>query len=465
MSAAMVTTMITGCGGSGDKKTTEVSEKTTEKKTEEKTTEKEKETKKETETETKKETETEKETKKETETKKGTDKEKKYAKADKKLVYWSMWSSSDPQAEAIQEAVDAYEEASGNTVKIEWKGRNIQKLIQDALDSKKPIDLFDGDYFRIAQSYAASCMDLTEMAEAANYEEHSIESLVKGIKEKAGSLKAIAYQPYTSGIFYNKAIFEEAGIQEEPETWEEFLNVCKRIKEAGYEPLALDDAYVLYNYGYHLARYIGEDAVKELCKNGGWAKSKEALKAAQDMVELIENEYFESGVPGAWPESENTIGYFESAMIVMASWLPNEVKKNTGKDIEWGMFNYPAVKGGKDKKTVINIGAQAFAIPKYSKNAQDAFDLIMTITTGEYDQKIALATNSIPADPTNEEWPKMLAPCKDAFETLTGVYEWNMGLEADADFSKMLKNSTLKLFEGKIDAEAFIKEVDASFSK
>ena len=267
MSAAMVATMFTGCGGGTD-----------DTKTSKDTTESTKDTKKET------DKETEKETKKET---KDEDTEKEYAKADGEIVYWSMWNSSDPQAEAIQEAIDAYEEASGNKVKVEWKGRDIQKLIQAALDSETNIDVFDEDYFRVAQNYAKSCLDLTDMAEEANYEEHSVEGLVEGMKSKAGSLKGIPYQPYTSGIFYNKAIFEEAGIEEEPETWEEFLDVCEKIKEAGYAPLALDDAYVLYNYGYHLARYIGEDAVKELSTEGGWADSKEALSAAEDMVNLI----------------------------------------------------------------------------------------------------------------------------------------------------------------------------------
>ena len=37
----------------------------------------------------------------------------------KTLVYWSMWTSGEPQAIVIQEAIDAYEEKSGNTVEID----------------------------------------------------------------------------------------------------------------------------------------------------------------------------------------------------------------------------------------------------------------------------------------------------------------------------------------------------------
>ena len=202
MSAAMIATMFTGCGGSSDDETTK--EKTTEAP----------------ETDEETEEETDKETEEETDDKDADSDNKEYAKADGDIIYWSMWNSTDPQAEAIQEAIDAYEEASGNTVKVEWKGRYIQKIIQAQLDAGEDIDLFDEDYYRIAQSYADSCLDLTDMAEAADYSSKSREVIVDAFVEEAGSLKGIPYQPYTSGIFYNKAIFEEAGIEEEPETRE-----------------------------------------------------------------------------------------------------------------------------------------------------------------------------------------------------------------------------------------------------
>ena len=447
MSALMMAAMFSGCGSSDADETTKGTTKAVE-------TEKEKTTEeKNTKTETDKETETDSDS---------DDEEKKYAKADGDLIYWSMWNSDDPQAKAIQKVIDAYEEASGNTVKVKWKGSDIKKTLQDQLDTGKGIDLFDEDYYRVARSYADSFLDLTDMAEEADYESKSRKVIVDALIEEAGSLKGIPYQSYTSGIFYNKAIFEEAGIEKEPKTWEEFLDICEKIKEAGYSPLALDDKYVLYNYGYHLARHIGQDKVKELCKKGGWKDSEEALKAAEDMAYLVEKGYIDGNKPGTYPASENTIGYNETAMIVMTSAVPNRIQKNTEAEIEWGMFNYPTVEDGKDKQTVANIGGRAFAISKDSKNAEAAFDLIMMITTGEYDQEIALASDSIPADPTNKEWPEIL-PCKKELEGLTGTYEGNMGLNTNSDFKNVLKDLLLELFEGKLSPKKFISEADASF--
>ena len=44
------------------------------------------------------------------------------------IVYWSMWEEDEPQADVIREAAEAYEEATGISVEIQWKGRGIRSL-------------------------------------------------------------------------------------------------------------------------------------------------------------------------------------------------------------------------------------------------------------------------------------------------------------------------------------------------
>lgn len=341
------------------------------------------------------------------------------ATSDITLTYWSMWNSTEPQAIAIQEAIDAYTAETGIKVEVQWNGRDTQQqTIQAALDSQTAIDLFDEDFQRVSTQYNKNCLNLEDMAAAVGYEDYAVAALSAAVRNWAGELIAIPYQPYTSGVFYNKAAFTAAGIEKEPETWDEFLEVCQKLKDAGYVPLVQDDAYVLYTYGFQLARYIGQDAVKELALNGGWSQSAEAKKAADDIANLVSQGYIDG--LDVYPKGENRIGFEEAAMVVNASWVPSEITNNTDCDLEWGMFNYPAVEGGKDSNTVANIGAQAFAIPSYSEHPQEAFDLITKITSGEFDAKMAMASNGIPADTRNEEWPEMLAGVRDAFNVQTG---------------------------------------------
>ena len=69
------------------------------------------------------------------------------------IVYWSMWEENEPQADVIKEAAEDYEAATGISVEIEWKGREIQSLIEPALDAGEQIDLFDDDYQRMVQEH------------------------------------------------------------------------------------------------------------------------------------------------------------------------------------------------------------------------------------------------------------------------------------------------------------------------
>ncbi len=381
----------------------------------------------------------------------------------KEIVYWSMWESTEPQAVAIQEVADAYEAKTGNTVTIEWKGRDISTFIQAALDAEEHIDVFDTAFNTIAKQFADDVLDLEDMAAAVGYDDYAVAALPAAVRNWAGSLVCIPYQPNTSGVFYSKAAFEKAGITEEPQTWEEFLDVCEKLKAAGYTALAQDDAYVRFTYGFQLARYIGQPAISKLAQEGGWSNTPEVLKAAQDIVTLRERGYLSPTAPDVYPDGQNELGFETAAMVVGASYVLNEITNNTGCDLEWGMFNYPAVEGGVDPTTVANVGSQALAIPAYSENSQEAFDFITMLTSGEYDVKISQACNGMPSDTRNTEWPEMLAGCRDDFNALTGVYDWNMGLNDNPDAKEGINDCCLKLFDGTYTAEEFVAAMDALY--
>lgn len=382
----------------------------------------------------------------------------------KEITYWSMWTEAEPQGVVIKEAAEAFEKETGVHVNIEWKGRDITTVVKAALDSGEKFDVFDDDFQRMSTQFAENCLDLEEMAAAAGYEDYAVAALPVAVRGWSGSLTCIPYQPYTSGVFYTQSAFDAAGITEEPQTWDEFLEVCQKLKDAGYTPLAQDSAYTTYTYGFMLARMIGEDAVKTLAKEGGWGASAEAKQAAQFVVDLRENGYLSETCPDEWPNGENELGLGLAAMVVNASWVPGEITNNTGCDETWGMFNFPSMtENDVDANTVANIGAQALAVNKDSENAQEAFDFIMFLTSGEYDEKMALESKGIPADTRNEEWPEMIANIRDDFNAQTDVYEWNMGLTSNDEVKDSVDDNIKKLFEGSLDAQGFVDAMDALY--
>ncbi|MDD2978743.1 MAG: ABC transporter substrate-binding protein [Hespellia sp.] len=389
--------------------------------------------------------------------------------SDDTLVYWSMWEATEPQGIAIQEAVDAYTEETGVKVDVQFKGRTGQREgLQAALDAGTHIDLFDEDIDRVNGSWGKYLMDLEEYAKAADYEATANAGLISACREVgSGTLKSIPYQPNVFAFFYNKDLFKQAGITSEPTTWDEFLAVCQKLKDAGITPITCDDAYADCMIGYHLGRLGGEDKVKEIVANGEW-DDPIVLQMAQDYQELADKGYFSENIgSNVWPAGQNSeLALGEVAMYLNGSWLPNEVADTAGEDFNWGCFSYPAVtKGAIDTATGVeaaNYGAQVFAINKDSKMGQQAFDLICKITKGEYDEKLATESNGIPADTSNAEWPALVKCTKPVMEACTTRYSWAVGIESDEDMTPVIKENFIKLMAGTLDAQGFVDAMKAA---
>lgn len=148
------------------------------------------------------------------------------------------------------------------------------------------------------------------------------------------ALKVIPYQPYTSGVWYNKAIFKAAGIDKVPETFDELLDVCAKLKESDVNPMTCDPADgTALLMGYQLARYLGQDGVLDLINNAKWGEVPEAKKAAEYIHSLFANGYMSKYAPANYPDGQNELGYEESAMVLQASWVPNESTQNTAAEI------------------------------------------------------------------------------------------------------------------------------------
>lgn len=388
-------------------------------------------------------------------------KEKKYDGVE--LTYWSMWTNTEPQGKSLEEAAAAFEEETGAVVKFEWKGRDIKNILSSALEAEEKMDMFEDDYTRISKNYVDYVADLTDMADKAGYADKSYPVFNDQATEWAGFLPCITEQPSVGGVFYNKDLFEDAGVKETPKTWEEFMAACKALKEKGYQPLALDSTYAPFVFGYHLARTIGQDKTSELAKNGGWSKEPGVAKAAQDMIDFVKAGYLADGAPDEYPASQNKMGLDQNvAMVVCANYVTSEVNKNTGTELNWGLFSYPTVEGGADSESTF-AGANSIAVTKYSENQQAAFDFALYLTTGEYDQKRADMAEQIPADPSNTA-PASQDGTTEVLKATSGPLVWNMGLNENSDLMAPIAEVVVKLYEGSYaTGEDFAAAMDALY--
>jgi ABC-type glycerol-3-phosphate transport system substrate-binding protein len=66
-------------------------------------------------------------------------------------------------------------------------------------------------------------------------------------------------------MFYNKDIFKRLGLSE-PETWEELLEICRKLKRAGYIPITISadtESFWLWSMGW-LVRMFGDAYMRDI---------------------------------------------------------------------------------------------------------------------------------------------------------------------------------------------------------
>ena len=384
-----------------------------------------------------------------------------------KLVYWSNWESTEPQGVVITEAVKEFEAETGAQVDLQFKGRKgIKEGLIPALDADQQVDLFDGAGNK--SNYGDRIICLEDLMKANDYEKDTNPALMTLNRSyySDGQLYEIPYQMKANGYLYNKDMFDKAGITKAPVTWEEFLDACQKLKDAGYTALTTDDAYAMQAFGQHLARLIGDEEVKKVVNDGLWDK-EEVLATAKAFEDLASKGYFSPQVgANVWPTGQNTeLATGLAAMYCAGTYVVNETKTITGPNFRWGFFAYPEVENGINGQEAMVIGNQSFAITKKCANPEAAFALIVKLTRGSWDTMLAQESLALPADKNNESWPEQLQEAKPYMDGCTELFATSGGLENNPDITPALKENLMKLYAGTCTAQEFVDNMLAASKK
>ena len=138
-------------------------------------------------------------------------------------MYWSNWEATEPQGVVITEAVKAFEEETGATVALQFKGRKgIKEGLIPAQDADQQVDMFDGAQNKSNNGERFLCLEV--LVKESDYEIDTNPVLMELSRSYYvdSKLYEIPYQMKANGYMYNKALFEQAGITEVPRTWQEF---------------------------------------------------------------------------------------------------------------------------------------------------------------------------------------------------------------------------------------------------
>ena len=320
--------------------------------------------------------------------------EKKYEGV--QLRFLTLLDENDPQAEVIRQAARTFEAQTGGKVSVYWFAGAIDVMLANFSEGAT-FDIFGVPGEMLASDFLQYAMDLTELAAGRGYENHSYPVLREQVLKRCGYLAGIPQIPYLYGVYYNREYFTQCDVPI-PDSWEDFLTVSRQMKQKGFEPLTMDGIHTDLVLELHMQKGLGESRLDELVMRGGWSKDKAVVNLVQQAIDYADEGLLAKYSPDTYPGGQNRLAMSNVVMTVGDNTLCDEVEADTFMDLNWGVFPYP---GDTDSPGVF-VDADMLSIHKDSANAQAAFEFIMMLCCGEFDQLRADIYGGIPADPANE---------------------------------------------------------------
>lgn len=322
-------------------------------------------------------------------------------------IRWWHITTAENQKAVWQKLADEYMAAHPN-VTIE-----ITVLENEAFKTKLTTVMQSGDPPDLFQSWGGGTMN--EYAEAGLLKDITADLDANGGEWRntfgAGALGVYSYKdkyygiPWDMGVvgvWYNKALFQQAGIATPPTTWTEFLDAVNKLKAAGITPIAVgagDKWPAAFIWEYLATRIGGEAAFKAAADRSGSFTDPAFVQAGEKIYELNALEPYQDGFLGAtWGDEATAMGNSKAAMDVMGQWAPGAFADNSadGKGLgdNLGWFPFPMVEGGKGDPNDAVGGGNGFAV---GKNAPpETVDFAKYLTRAESQVQCAEAGFCIP---------------------------------------------------------------------
>jgi raffinose/stachyose/melibiose transport system substrate-binding protein len=284
-------------------------------------------------------------------------------------------------------------------------------------------------------------------------------------------LRVLPYEYNIEGIFYNKKIFRENGI-EVPGTWDELLAAAEKLDAEGVQPFSASGGQgwpITRLVSGYLYRSLGPDALAKVAEGSAELTDPEYVKAAEEVAALGRKGYFGKGVASLdYDTAMNQFLTGESAMFYMGSWaLANisDPEQNKVGAQNVGFMPFPAVEGG------------AGSVDQYPSNV----GLAITLGAKNFDKKTGawvscMAKNYGSAalkDHGSISGFKVNAPVEDANEVTTTVRETISTSQQNVLWFEALfttKATTVSqtyaggLANGSMSAEEFMENVQEALS-
>jgi raffinose/stachyose/melibiose transport system substrate-binding protein len=254
-------------------------------------------------------------------------------------------SKQEPATSAI---VTAFNKANKGKYKVEFdaadtESHNKNMKLQAADDSLPEVFWVEGSQVTEFNG-SGVLLNLKDYLDSNPSVKEALGGSEKAFQDADHTQYGLPYQSNVQGIFYNKKIFEQAGVSypTDSTTYAEFLQMVSKLKARGVIPLAIgskNSSFAMWEFNLWFERYGWSENIKKI------ADGKQSF-ADTDLGTVFQNVQSLQKA-GAFPENMSTIEYFDAkqlfndgkaAMFGTGQWDCAEFDKSIGKNIGfwWG---------------------------------------------------------------------------------------------------------------------------------
>ncbi|MFV0399104.1 MAG: ABC transporter substrate-binding protein [Oscillospiraceae bacterium] len=394
------------------------------------------------------------------------------------INFLSIWDDSDPVSDTymILDLSSQYgETVEGFEIQHEYVGI-------DQLDQKVSILVSSNDLPEICTYESGSRLkDLIATGQILDVEAAWTElgifdclddgavSLLKNLVDDEG-LYDVPLGLNVEGFWYNKALFEQAGITEVPETWDEFMDVCQKLVDAGIVPIVQggSDSWPMTRVlNAYMVRSVGNDAVKDVIDGGASFNDPQYVAAAQMFADMAQKQYFSVGMTTIDPNTASSmLMNGQAAMKYDGSWFAGNLNsdENAAGPDGIGFFNVPTA--GSDSTLddySMNCGnILVFSSGKYDEAVGDWMSYVFP-KIGDYaiNNNGAFKGYKINDMPELSTYSQIVA---DALGDAKGAFLW-FEAKMDSESSALAQSNIAMLYSGEMTAEEYMAELQDSIER
>jgi glucose/mannose transport system substrate-binding protein len=193
-------------------------------------------------------------------------------------------------------------------------------------------------------------------------------------------------------LWWNTRLFQEAGLDAPPETFDEFFTAAARLKDAGFDPIvfgASGPPFSGHVFESILAAHFTPDQYRGLWTGVTDWRSSEVEESLMILKEMLVNFANDDYRNLDWGAARNRFREDSTGMMIMGDWENGEFKAAGFTNYSWA----PAM----GTQGIFIVLSDSFSLPRGAPHRENAINWLRVCGSKEGQEKFNVIKGSIPA--------------------------------------------------------------------